>query len=517
MAPLFNLFNKSGRASGNSSRSSDRTNTPAEDYREPSHKAIIYRSELDYISRCILDYPDIETGGQLFGFWTSTGTPVVTYVIGPGPRARHNHTSFIQDQDYLQTIGRELHRRYRLQHVGEWHSHHQLGLAHPSGGDVNTMQYGVGKPGFPRLLLCIGNCTRTHSTVNPFNFHENTPRHYTEAVWDVVDIESPYRRPADNDLRHMLIHPRTAKASHGSIRTAGSTAPSPEGERTHWLTEDVANIETLKTFIADAKTLFGTDNVKALILPGGEPVISVDDEKISIELPYGFPRKAPIARIKDGCNPIPGTDALWNPAEEPLASTFAQWLRAAFPVQAKAPEHELAAEQLKAGKRTDLMGIENEHLASLFHNDAFAWSDITDSPVVSIMAYPFRKGEQKVIRITIPPQYPAAMPQIQYGSYTETDPRHPSLASCLGGIAYRPLGELFENCEETYSLMLRWEPTESMFRAYLVACLLLMCKERAVAEGRRASDLTDALLADPAVLENALSQIAMQIRIQKPL
>jgi hypothetical protein len=31
-------------------------------------RAVIYRSEIDFISRCILDYLDIETGGQLFGF-----------------------------------------------------------------------------------------------------------------------------------------------------------------------------------------------------------------------------------------------------------------------------------------------------------------------------------------------------------------------------------------------------------------------------------------------------------------
>ena len=39
----------------------------------PASKAIIYRSEIDYISRCILDYPNIETGGQLFGYWTALG------------------------------------------------------------------------------------------------------------------------------------------------------------------------------------------------------------------------------------------------------------------------------------------------------------------------------------------------------------------------------------------------------------------------------------------------------------
>ena len=34
-------------------------------------KAIIYKSELEYISRCVLDYLNIETGGDLFGLMKS--------------------------------------------------------------------------------------------------------------------------------------------------------------------------------------------------------------------------------------------------------------------------------------------------------------------------------------------------------------------------------------------------------------------------------------------------------------
>ena len=67
--------------------------------------AMIYRSELDYISRCILDSTTIETGGQLFGFWTSTGIPVVLYAIGPGPLANYQVTFFNQDVDYLPQFG----------------------------------------------------------------------------------------------------------------------------------------------------------------------------------------------------------------------------------------------------------------------------------------------------------------------------------------------------------------------------------------------------------------------------
>ena len=89
----------------------------------------IFRSEMDYISRCILDYPNIETGGQLFGYWTSDGIPVIMYAIGPGPSANHQGTFFNQDVNYLLEVGNVLRDRYCLQHIGEWHSHHRLGLS----------------------------------------------------------------------------------------------------------------------------------------------------------------------------------------------------------------------------------------------------------------------------------------------------------------------------------------------------------------------------------------------------
>ena len=104
---VFNLFSKSNREATKQEKSYRSEKTAShiyEDSSNPSQKAIIYQSELDYMSRCILDYPNIETGGQLFGFWTATGVPVVMYVIGPGKNAQHNPTSFVQDQRYLGSV-----------------------------------------------------------------------------------------------------------------------------------------------------------------------------------------------------------------------------------------------------------------------------------------------------------------------------------------------------------------------------------------------------------------------------
>ena len=292
-----------------------------------STKASIYQSELDYISRCILDYPNVETGGQLLGFWTPGGDPVVTYVIGPGNRAQHNVTSFIQDQEYLQTVGRAIYQNYRLQHIGEWHSHHQLGLTQPSRGDVDTMQYGVGKPGFPRLLLCIGTLDGQRTTVNAYNFHENMPRDYVHAGWDIIPTASPYRKVIDKRLQHILIHPMHNCASHGPHFTYQSI--NRQSHRGHWLTERVENVETMKEFVGIVKDLFCGYNVKVEMLSSGEPVITVRGHGVRIKLPHGFPNKPPVWMPSEDGYPIDvsalNNGAYWDMGEQPLAKTFGNW------------------------------------------------------------------------------------------------------------------------------------------------------------------------------------------------
>jgi hypothetical protein len=43
--------------------------------------------------------------------------PVVKYVLGPGPRAKGNLTSFYQDETFLQSEGDKLAQR-GLEHIG---------------------------------------------------------------------------------------------------------------------------------------------------------------------------------------------------------------------------------------------------------------------------------------------------------------------------------------------------------------------------------------------------------------
>ena len=174
----------------------------------PSSKALIYSSELDYIARCIQDFPNIETGGQLYGAWTASGAPRVIYAIGPGPNANHQSTFFNQDVEYLQNIGAKL-KEYGLQHIGEWHSHHHLGLPHPSGHDAHTMQNGIDQLNLNRLLLCIGSFNDRGIVINPFNFARDA--HFVSAQWEVINSRNRLREVIDNNLSDMLCNPSSLR------------------------------------------------------------------------------------------------------------------------------------------------------------------------------------------------------------------------------------------------------------------------------------------------------------------
>lgn len=67
----------------------------------------------------------LETGGMLIGYIALTGEPVVTSIIGPGPKAKHRRFKFTPDGSYQQTI-LEAHFKEtdgRETYLGDWHTH----------------------------------------------------------------------------------------------------------------------------------------------------------------------------------------------------------------------------------------------------------------------------------------------------------------------------------------------------------------------------------------------------------
>lgn len=131
-----------------------RVNAPARPAKD-KQPGLIYEGEAHRIAERTLAYPSLETGGDLFGYWTHSGAPVISLGIGPGVASRHNATSFYQDASFLHDVGTGLYDTHGLQHIGEWHSHHRLGLNEPSSGDVRTVQKGMHERGWQRFVLLI--------------------------------------------------------------------------------------------------------------------------------------------------------------------------------------------------------------------------------------------------------------------------------------------------------------------------------------------------------------------------
>jgi hypothetical protein len=168
-------------------------------------KTLIYKGELNRITGWVEEYPDLETGGQLFGFWTASGFPVIQVAIGPGKNAKHTPISFFQDKDYLKQTGEYLNHTYGLQHIGEWHSHHGMGLETPSGGDTRAMLSALTNPNLPRFLLCIANIYPANNKrtikIGCFLYTLSSPSYKTGA-WVILpgkSGESPLREAVNDE------------------------------------------------------------------------------------------------------------------------------------------------------------------------------------------------------------------------------------------------------------------------------------------------------------------------------
>jgi len=98
-----------------------------------------YESILRTIAGISAERLNLETGGDLWGFYDRAGNPVVLMATGPGSKAVFEHSHFAQDADYTLEAGRLLHEKHGMVLVGTFHSHHKMGIAHPSGGDDRTV------------------------------------------------------------------------------------------------------------------------------------------------------------------------------------------------------------------------------------------------------------------------------------------------------------------------------------------------------------------------------------------
>ena len=166
--------------------------------------ALIYSSELEMIKNLTLEYPQLETGAKLYGFYSESGWPVIGLVVGPGPNATHEYTRFSPDKDAERIIGLRL-ANMGMSHLGSFHSHHVLGLKEPSGIDVDVMQSVFDDPTPPQRGFLCGITTIADGnsvSLNIYLFDKIGDRvQYRNLPLKVCEMISPIRAGLDNIVR----------------------------------------------------------------------------------------------------------------------------------------------------------------------------------------------------------------------------------------------------------------------------------------------------------------------------
>ena len=143
-------------------------------------KVYMFEEDKAMVQKLVLLYPDVETGGDLFGLWTTEGDAVLHIVLGPGKNCSRTDVSFNQDIPYLQRNGELLTENYMLGHIGEWHSHHQLRLFKPSHGDSSTVIRHFPKGAVYGFLLIIANIVAPNEVkLSPYLYTENSTFTYS--------------------------------------------------------------------------------------------------------------------------------------------------------------------------------------------------------------------------------------------------------------------------------------------------------------------------------------------------
>jgi len=160
----------------------------------------IYANEYKQICAWVLKHQSLETGGDLFGLWSDDHSAVIQLVLGPGRNCRRAAHSFYQDVAYLEKVGSNLTSEEGVCHIGEWHSHHRIGLKQPSGGDERTVWTNMPQYNLRRFLLFIANIEpkADHGedvvSVGCFLFEQTgTKRKVLKGNFNLLPKESPFR------------------------------------------------------------------------------------------------------------------------------------------------------------------------------------------------------------------------------------------------------------------------------------------------------------------------------------
>jgi hypothetical protein len=80
---------------------------------------------------------------------------VIYLATTPGQNAKLNHAQYQMDIEFIKTTDAILGSNYGLIYLGDWHSHHRLGLYCPSHGDQERIRNLCNRNGIPLMVEII--------------------------------------------------------------------------------------------------------------------------------------------------------------------------------------------------------------------------------------------------------------------------------------------------------------------------------------------------------------------------
>lgn len=123
---------------------------------------IIWESELWLMANVSEKIGSIESGGDLFGFLSHAGRPIITIASPPGPNAIFETAHFRQDIEWMKKTANWLFSNFGAVYIGGWHNHHSLEIDEPSPGDVRSNQNIARKNGYLKTCQLILNFEEIH-------------------------------------------------------------------------------------------------------------------------------------------------------------------------------------------------------------------------------------------------------------------------------------------------------------------------------------------------------------------
>ena len=155
----------------------------------------IYPSELEAIAFEASKYPNREVGGDLYGLWSPNGVPVIFLAVGPGKNYSASTAEYEMDIPYMKKCERFLVDTFGLYYLGDWHSHHTLGIEKPSYGDQRRVFSIMANNQFPmmsEIIITHTMASRMQERVNTFVYHNGIVEQRAIAL--MADQESPIRK-----------------------------------------------------------------------------------------------------------------------------------------------------------------------------------------------------------------------------------------------------------------------------------------------------------------------------------